>query len=278
MTGCNDPFDYGEGFITAFRELKPGTVDAMFEAFYPVRWCTFAEPVSVYRGSKVRLEAVLANEDSAPPGKYPARLQVVGPDNRKIFDRPITVTIPGRENGKEPPFAIPVFSEDVPIDGPSGKYRFLVTFQKGVAAAGGETEFYVTDPAEMPPVETDVALWGNDPELAAWLNEHGIKLTPISPGESGRHTPGDSRFQHAGRQRRRRRAWRDLATRIAQGSTAIFLSFDVFKKGGQSAGLAAVGQRKARWGWCANTRSPKSIRRTNGRRDIRCSTACPAAG
>ena len=69
MTGCNDPLGYGEGFITAFREFKPGTADALFDGFYPVRWCTFAEPVNVYRGAKVHLEAVLANEDAAPPGR-----------------------------------------------------------------------------------------------------------------------------------------------------------------------------------------------------------------
>jgi hypothetical protein len=33
----------------------------------PLRWCLFAEPVHVYRESKVRLEAVLANEDVLPP-------------------------------------------------------------------------------------------------------------------------------------------------------------------------------------------------------------------
>ena len=36
---------------------------------------------------------------------------------------------------------MPVFSEDVVIDGPPGKYRFLATFEQGAAAAGGEVEF-----------------------------------------------------------------------------------------------------------------------------------------
>ena len=229
MTGCNDPFTYGEGFITAFRELKPGTADALFDGFYPVRWCTFAEPVSVYRGAKVRLEAVLADEDAAQPGQYPARLEVVGPGNQKVFGKSITVTIPPAENGREPAFAIPVFSEEVPMDGPSGKYRFLVTFERGVAASGGESEFYVTDPADMPAVESDVALWGNDPELLNWLTQHGVKVHPYRPGRSNArqvilvsYAPdGDGRAE----------AWRDLATRIAKGSTAVFLTLDVFKRG-----------------------------------------------
>jgi hypothetical protein len=228
LTSCVDPLTYGEGLTTAFRELKPGTMDAVFDAFYPVRWCTFAEPVSVYRGSKVHLEAVLSNEDAAPPGKFPARLQIVGPDNRQVLNRSITVTIPGPQNGQDPPFAIPVFSEKVPVDGPSGKYRFLVTFEKGVAASGGEAEFYVTDLADMPPVETEVALWGNDSELTKWLKDHGIKCRPYLPAAANTrevilvsYAPGAGGGAEA---------WRNLASRIAQGPTAIFLTLDVFKK------------------------------------------------
>jgi hypothetical protein len=234
MTGCNDPLEFGEGAFTAFRELKPGTVDAIFEAYYPVHWCTFAEPVSVYRGSNVLLEAVLCNEDSAPPGEYPARLQVLDPDNRRILDRTITVTIPGKENGKDPTYAIPVLRKELPIDGPTGKYRFLVTFQQGVAATGGETAFYVTDPADMPPVSTEVALWGDDPELTTWLKTHGIKARPYHPGKSnGREVVLVSYAPSAGGTSA---AWRDLATRIAQGSTAIFLAPDVFQRDGNPLG------------------------------------------
>jgi hypothetical protein len=228
MTGLSDPLGYGEGLTTAFRELKSGTMDAVFDAFYPVRWCTFAEPVSVYRGSKVHLEAVLSNEDAAPPGRYPARLRIVGPDNRKILDRAITVTVPGREGGRDPAYAISVFSEDVAVDGPTGRYRFLVTFERGVAAAGGEAEFHVTDPAEMPTVDAEVVLWGEDPELGRWLVEHGLKVRP-GPG------PSKARevilVSYAPPQGGSVEAWRGLATRIAEGSFAVFLAPDVFRKG-----------------------------------------------
>ena len=234
LTGLSDPFGYGEGVMTAFREFKPGTADALFDSFYPVRWCTFAEPPSVYRGSKVRLEAVLSNEDRARPGEYPARLLVVGPDNRRVFDRTIMVAIPGPKDGQEPPFATPVFSKEVPVDGPSGKYRFTVTFERGVAASGGEAEFYVTDPAGMPPVKGEVALWGEDPMLAAWLKDHGIKVKPYMPGPSKfrevilvSYAPG--RGGATG-------AWRDLVSKIAAGSTAVFLVPDVFRNGDNALG------------------------------------------
>ena len=81
LTGTQDQGLSGEGLTTLFRELKPGTLDALFDAWYPLRWCLFVEPVQVYRGRKARFEAVLANEDmlaarrlSRPhPGGRPAQ-------------------------------------------------------------------------------------------------------------------------------------------------------------------------------------------------------------
>jgi hypothetical protein len=229
MTGCNDPVGHGEGFITHFRELKPGATDAIYDGYYPVRWCTFAEPVSVYRGAKVHLEVVLSNFDAIKPGQYPARVEVVGPNNERVFRKTLTVVIPEAKDGKEPPYVVPVFSEQVPIDGPTGKYRLLATFERGVAAAGGEAEFYVTDPADMPAVNAEVAVFGNDPELLTWLNGHGIKAQPYKTGNS------DARqvilVSNAAGGEMPVAAWRDLAQRIAEGSTAVFLSLDVLKKG-----------------------------------------------
>ena len=55
----------------------------MFDAFAPLRVCLFVEPVQVYRGRKARLEAVLANEDVAGPGRLSrSGSQVVGPAQR----------------------------------------------------------------------------------------------------------------------------------------------------------------------------------------------------
>ena len=95
VTGTVDQGMSGEGLFTTFRELKPGTTDAMFEAWAPLRLCLFADPLHVYRGAPVKLEAVLANEDALPPGEYPVRLSVMGPDMRHVFQRVVTVAIPG---------------------------------------------------------------------------------------------------------------------------------------------------------------------------------------
>jgi hypothetical protein len=266
LTGTVDQGMSGEGLFTTFRELKPGTTDAMFEALAPLRLCLFAEPLHVYRGSRVKLEAVLASEDALAPGEYPVRLQVVGPNMQRIVDRVVTVTVPppagdesaGQSSGpdpqesgtdgpreprsenaqpqdREPPFAIPFFSEDVAIDGSAGTYRFLASMQRGGAPTGGETVFHVDDAEAMPTVETDMVLWGDDPDLAKWLAERGIRVRVAGVGDQPQPTrevilvsstpaAGDAD------------AWRGLVRRIASGGAVVFLSPSVFRRGDDSTG------------------------------------------
>lgn len=233
LTGAIDHVMCGEGLTTLFRELKPGTIDAMVDAWAPLRWCLFAEPAHLARGQKVRLEAVLANEDVLPPGEYPARLQVIGPNVTRIFDRTIRVTIPKPAAGQELPLAQACFAEDVAIDGPAGKYQWLVTFERGAAAAGGRTEFYVTDPAAMPTVDGEVVLWGEDPKLAQWLADHGIRTRPFSPLSQAADLPGAKEREvilasgkppaPGGAE-----AFAELARHVARGSTVVFLTPQIF--------------------------------------------------
>ena len=74
LTGAIDHVMCGEGLTTLFRELKPGTIDALADAWAPLRWCLFAEPAHIARGAKIRLDAVLADEDALPPGQYPGAI------------------------------------------------------------------------------------------------------------------------------------------------------------------------------------------------------------
>jgi len=219
----------GSGLSNVFRELKPGLVDAAYELAAPLRWCLFVEPVNVYRGESVRLEAVLVNEDVLRPGKYPARLQVVGPETTRLWEQVITVEVPPRGGGQEPPFAQPVFAEDLVVDGPSGKYRFLATFLEGGAAHGGTTEFYVADPAQMPPITSDVVLWGDDAKLRHWLSRNGVRTRQFVPAEqtarevilaSGKPpAPGGAAV------------FAELARHIARGSTVVFLDPAILSDG-----------------------------------------------
>ena len=211
----------GSGATNAFRELKPGLIDAAYELAAPLRWSLFVEPVNVYRGTRVRVEAVLANEDVLQPGQYPVRLQVVGPKATRVWETTISIEVPPRSAGNEPPFAQAVFADDVLVDGPAGKYRFLVTMLQGGAPQGGETEFYVSDPAEMPAVTREVVLWGDDVDLGKWLAEHNIPSRPFVAEEPSRRevilasgrapAPGGAAV------------FAELARRIARGSTVVFL-------------------------------------------------------
>ncbi len=239
ITGLVDPPTTGEGMVaTTFRELKPGVIDAMFDAMYPLRWCLFVEPLHVYRGRPAHFEVVLANEDVLKPGEYPVRLQVVGPRNESIYDKTITVTIPDPKGKPEPKFTLPVFAEDIKIDGSSGKYRFLAAFEKAAAAAGGEAEFYAADPAEMPKVESEVQVWGDDPELLDWLHANGIKARPFTSSEQTAREVILAGYRQASNPEL---SFGELAKHMGRGSHVIFLCPEIFDKDGdQTAWLPMV--------------------------------------
>lgn len=249
LTGTVDQGMSGEGLFTTFRELKRGTTDALFEALSPLRFCLFVEPEHVYRGSRVKLEAVLANEDALAPGEYPVRLQLVGPGMVRVFQREVTVTVPAADEGGEPPFALPFFSEEVTIDAVGGTYRFVATMQRGGAPTGGEMRLHVADPDEMPKVQAEVVAWGNDPGLTRWLAEHGIRTRPFSPG---RHERRDLILACSTAPEGGSEAWRELARRIAGGASVVFLSPEVFKRGDSPTGwipLAEKGSLSTLMGW-----------------------------
>jgi hypothetical protein len=220
-TQISDAWFHGCGITSYFRELKPGMADAFNDMAMPVRWCLFVDQMNVYRGATVHLDVFLVNHDALPPGTYPARLQVVGPQVTRHLDITIQVEIPKSDN-REVPFSRSVFSQDVVMTGPPGRYRFLATFERGAAAGGGEAEFYVGDTAGMPGVATEVVLWGDDRKLAAWLKNRNLdfreEITPTQTAReviiaSGRQ-PADGAPQ----------AFSDLARRIARGSAVVFLT------------------------------------------------------
>ncbi len=238
LTGTVDQVLAGEGLTTTFRELKPGTVDAIAESFAKLRWCTFVEPLNLYAGDEATVEAVLANEDVLKPGDYPARVWIFGPENQKVFEQPITVTVPEGE----PSFVLPVFKKCLPIDGPTGKYRLVVALEEGAAAAGGETEFYVFDRAEMPKVETKVVLWGEDTKLEAWLAAEKIpfeKFDPSMPIDAKRLILATGKAPSSDPEA----AMADLVRRVESGSNVVFLDSAVFRKGDDPTGLLPLEER-----------------------------------
>jgi len=231
LTGALDHGQTGEGVAnTYFREWKPGAFEAMFDGFYPLRWCLFAEPVHVYRGAAIRLEAVLANEDVLAAGKYPARLEVFDAGRQPVFSRKIQVKVPGAADGVEPPMAFGIFSEEVKADWPEGKYHWVATFEHGAAAAGGEVEFYVTDRQFMPEVETELVLAGRDP--GDWLKKNNIKAIPFEAADQSRRQVIIVFDDLAAE--KKAEVFRQLAERIARGSTVLFLRPEVFAQEGNA--------------------------------------------
>jgi hypothetical protein len=201
--------------------------------------CLFAEPVNVYRGTPVRFDAVLANEDALPVGEYPIRLLVVGPQNQRVFEKTVNVTV-----AAESPFTLPIFAEDVVVDSPSGRYRFLASLQRGGAATGGEAEFFVADPAEMPEITPEVVLAGDDAELAKWLGDHAVRCRTFAAGRpASREVILVSKTPPA---------LNELWRQVEGGATVVFLSPDVLKKGDQPLGwlpLANKGTLMPIHGW-----------------------------
>ena len=243
LTGAIDHVMCGEGLTTLFRELKPGTIDALYDAWAPLRWCLFAEPVHVDRGGKIRLEAVLANEDVLAPGEYPARFQVVGPESDA---RPGSHASPSRSRSEpaaqEPPLATTCFAEDVAIDGPAGKYRFLATFERGAAAAGGDDRVLRDRPGRHAAGRDGSRPLGRRPGAGPMAgrarHSHAALLAVAAAAGDQREVilasakppaPGGAA------------AFAELARRIASGSTVVFLSPEVFAHGDQPTAWLPLG-------------------------------------
>jgi hypothetical protein len=213
----------GIGLLNSFREFKPGVVDLQTDLTAPVRWCLFAEPATLYAGASVKLEAVLSNLDALRAGEYPVCVAVIAPDGRRVFAEKLSLSLPAATQSPEPPLVRPVFSKEMTIAGPAGPYRFLVSFERGAAASGGEAQFHVFSAGDMPPVTPTITLWGKDEGLAQWLAEHGIAARPYAVP-----TPERREVILVGNGGGDVAAFRDLAQRLARGATAIFLSPTVF--------------------------------------------------
>ncbi|MEI6071694.1 MAG: sugar-binding domain-containing protein [Verrucomicrobiae bacterium] len=219
MTALHDEVSCGEGPITFLRDLKPGAVDAIRTGFAPLKWNLFVEPWNIYRGGTVHAEVVLANEDVLPPGSYQVEVGIFGPNQEAVLREIVPLQIAETEE----PFALPVWKKDVKLDGPAGRYRLTATFVSGAAAVDGEAAFQVSDPALMPEVNVEVALWGEDPELATWLKESGVACRPFAPGASSDREV----IVTSGNRVVSRSLLEEFSRRVRQGATAVMLTPEV---------------------------------------------------
>ena len=216
MTALHDEVSCGEGPITFLRDLKPGAVDAIRTGFAPLKWNLFVEPPNIYCGGTVRAEVVLANEDVLPQGSYQVEVVLFGP-NQEVVLREI---VPLQISDTEEPFALPVWKKNVKLVGPAGRHRLTATFVSGAAAVDGEAVFQVSDPALMPKVNVEVALWGDDPDLEAWLKASGVVCRPLAPGASSDREV----IVTSGNRTVTRSLLEEFSRRVEQGATAIMLT------------------------------------------------------
>ncbi len=227
LTGMLDHGMTGEGIWRFWRDWKPAAFDAMRDGWSPVRWCLFTDAAHLYQGEAVRFEAVLANEGVIAAGNYEATFRVVGP-NGLHWKAEHTILIPDRS-----PFALPVLSTDIVMDGPAGAYEFIPTIARGIAAPFRTQTIDVADRNQLPRLDgVQITSWGLDPSVMRFLVERGAIVTEFSRGAGNNREcilvglPGPSEP---------RERWIDLAQRVAQGSIAVFLEPDAFKEDDDSA-------------------------------------------
>ena len=225
LTGLLDHGYTGEGLWTFWREFKPGIMEILQEGWAPLRWCLFVAPMHAYANRPLKLEALLANEDTLAPGTYPVWLRVLGPKG-VAWEKKLDMVVPQPAADEDGPLAIPVFSEEVVIAGPTGQYTFAATLERGGAPAAGRLMFHVS---EAPKAEKSMAVVtvGVDLRVQAWLKSQQVRVGPLEEANAGARQVilvGNeaAALTPAGRM--------ELLRRVARGSVVLFLDPAVFQK------------------------------------------------
>ena len=219
----------GESVATNFRRLKPELIGPVLLSNSTLRWCMMTEPQSIYSGNKIKLRVSFSNLDVLRAGKYPATIQVVGPDLKSVFEKKVFVNIPETKDGTEPPFALTILTEDLTVNGPAGKYQFLATLDHGGTAVGGKTEFFVTNHANLPNMPQEIVLCGKDSIVSNWLTANKVKALPFNNTNQSKReviliagkVPDSTTMVN-------------IVRKLECGSVAIFLSPSTFRSGNNS--------------------------------------------
>jgi hypothetical protein len=226
LTGMLDHGMTGEGVWRFWRDWKPGAFDAMQDGWAPVRFCLFVEPTHTYVGRPITLEAVLANEDTLRAGNYSTQFRAWGPGGI-AWERQADVRIPDVPAGQDGPLVVPVIKEDVVITGPAGAYEFVPYVLKGISPPETSWEFHLTDPASFPRLSSKITTWGVPDSIGSWLTSRGATIATFggtAPANRELILVGDVSGQSTNAE------WKELAARMARGSTVVFLAPQAFKR------------------------------------------------
>jgi hypothetical protein len=148
------------------------------------------------------------------PGRYPARVAIVGPEGWR-WQRSVEIAVqPGRG-----PLALAVLDEQVTLDGAPGQYRCAASLGTAAAPASGRCTVDVIErPAPLTRRQRAGALGLRDGELD-WLSEHGLDIG--SDGE-GLKKFGLLLVGHAAELDENK--WRTVSSAVDRGATAIVLN------------------------------------------------------
>lgn len=234
LTGMLDHGYSGEGLWTFFREWKPGVIEALQDGWSPLRWCLFVEPMHVYAGAPFRVEAVLANEDVLQPGEYPVCFRIAG-KHGVVWESKVTVRIPESRTGEDGPLAVQVLLEQVVLDVTAGEYELSAFMEFGGAPSGGRLSFHVSESRSLQPLISElVTVFGLDSTTKSWLGTSEVPVSEL-PDHFTEHAGIILVGDFAGSEMTNAN-WKTLMRHAAAGSTVIFLSPLIWRRGNDSMG------------------------------------------
>ncbi|HXW82519.1 MAG TPA: glycoside hydrolase family 2 TIM barrel-domain containing protein [Acidimicrobiales bacterium] len=228
LTGMLDHALTGEGPWTYWRRWKPAAMETTAEGWSPLRWCLGVNPTVSFPGGDVEIDLSLANEDVLPPGRYEAKVAVVGPSGWR-WQRTVDLQI-GDGRG---PLALPVLAEHLTLDGGPGRYRCAASLGTAAAPAAGRTTVEVL--ARLTPLapRRRAGALGLGEAAQRWLSEHG--LDAVVDGQVGSDLDL-LLVGHAGELSADE--WRAVATAVDRGATAVLLTpWELIVPGESSASL-----------------------------------------
>jgi hypothetical protein len=228
LTGIIDQ-PAGEGLLTEWREPKLGILDAMGDCLTPLRWCLFVEPMHAYAGRPFRIEAVMANDGVLPPGRYPCRFRIHGPQG-SVWKKTSTLVVSDADSHGSVPLAIPVVSERIVLDVPDGVYQLAAELERGGAARGGRIDFRISRANGLLKSRHSVALLGVPGDVGSWLAARGVRCRPFD--QLGHKENAVVLVGDAPNSPDRAHVWQELARRMAQGSAVVFLKPSAFGDAG----------------------------------------------
>jgi hypothetical protein len=228
ITGLVDQGRSGEGVMcNTFRELKPGMTDILSDAWAPLRWCIFTDPMHGYSGDMFNVEIVLVNEDILPAGKYLTHIKIRGPNNTKILNRTIPLQI---SNNIDQPLTEKVFTDQIQVIGPPGRYEISVYLEKGAAPVGGRAIFFVGNKTDLSLKNTEVLVWEDGKRLTEWLANNGVRCRKYSEDFNPLTKREIIVIGNLNGQEIPTKLWEIFVAHLYQGCCAVILNYESLKK------------------------------------------------